>query len=90
VVAVVVPGSALPSTRLAPSQYKFNYWAEDGQPGATHLASFAPEFHDAQVGVIRPDRDHGDRAINEILGVLTGGDNGGGRDEHNAKGHGRG
>lgn len=87
-VAVVVPGSALPSTSLAPSQYKFNYWTEDGQPGATHLASFATEFQDAQVGVIRPDPDHGDRAINEILGVLTGGDNVGGRDEHNGKGHG--
>jgi hypothetical protein len=52
VVAVKVPGSALPSTGLAPSQYRFNYWPEDGMPGSTHIASFAPEFNDARVGVI--------------------------------------
>jgi hypothetical protein len=57
VVAAIVPGSALPSTGLPPSQYKFNYWPEDGQPGSTHIASFAPEFHDAQVGVIDADGD---------------------------------
>jgi uncharacterized protein (TIGR03118 family) len=51
-VAVIVSGSALPSTGLPPSQYRFDYWPEDGQPGSTHIASFAPEFNDAQVGVI--------------------------------------
>jgi hypothetical protein len=51
-VAVIVPQSALPSTGLPPSQYRFNYWPEDGQPGSTHIASFAPEFNDAQVGVL--------------------------------------
>ena len=48
-----VPGNLLPSTGLSPSQYKFNYWPEDGNPGSTHIASFAPETHDIQVGVIR-------------------------------------
>jgi hypothetical protein len=52
VVAVNVPGSLLPSTGLDPSQYRFNYWPEDGNPGSTHIASFVPEFNDAQVGVI--------------------------------------
>src|SRR5262249_41188243 len=35
-VAVNVPGSLLPSTGLPPSQYRYNYWPEDGNPGATH------------------------------------------------------
>ena len=49
--SVVIPGSLLPSTGLAPSQYRYAYWPEDGQAGATHIASFAPGFHDIQVGV---------------------------------------
>ncbi|SIO56499.1 TIGR03118 family protein [Singulisphaera sp. GP187] len=52
VIAVNVPGGLLPSMGLDPSQYRFNYWAKDGNPGATHIASFAPEFNDAQVGWI--------------------------------------
>jgi hypothetical protein len=62
-VAVIVPGSALPSTGLPSSQYRFNYWPEDGQPGSANIASFAPEFNDAQVGVIadREGRPHGNR-----------------------------
>lgn len=51
-VAVIVPASALPSTGLPPSQYRFNYWPEDGKPGSTHIASFAPEFNDARIGVL--------------------------------------
>jgi hypothetical protein len=90
-VAVVVPGSALPSNGLAPSQYRFNYWPEDGQPGANHIASFAPEFNDAQVGVIRPDRDDADQGDNEILGVQTGDDDGhDDQDGQKGKDHGRG
>jgi hypothetical protein len=51
-VSVVVPASALPSTGLPPSQYRFNYWPEDGKPGSTHIASFAPEFNNARIGVL--------------------------------------
>ena len=50
--AVKIPGALLPSTGLDPSQYRFNYWPGDGGLGATHIASFAPEFNDAQVGTI--------------------------------------
>jgi hypothetical protein len=50
-VSVVVPTSLLPSTGLAPSQYRFNYWPEDGGPPiASSVASFAPENTTAQVG----------------------------------------
>ena len=48
--SVVVPGSLLPSTGLAPSQFRFNFWPEDGQVGSTHIASFTPETHDIRVG----------------------------------------
>lgn len=51
-IAVNVPEGLLPSTGLDPSQYRFDYWPEDGNPGATHIASFAPEFNDAPVGAI--------------------------------------
>lgn len=51
-VAVIVPAAALPSTGLPPSQYRFNYWPEDGKPGSTHIASFVPEFNDALIGVL--------------------------------------
>jgi uncharacterized protein (TIGR03118 family) len=57
VVAVNVPGDLLPSTGLDPSQYRFNFWTEDGNPGSSHIASFAPEFNDAQVGAIRGVRE---------------------------------
>ena len=50
-VQVVIPGSLLPSTGLAPSKFRYDFWPEDGLPGSTNIASFAPEFHDIQVGV---------------------------------------
>ena len=50
-VKVVVPASFLPSTGLAPSQYRFNFWPDYDTP--TAVASFLPEFTDAQVGVRR-------------------------------------
>jgi hypothetical protein len=50
-VSVVVPASLLPSTGLPPSQYRFNYWPEDGGPPVSaSVASFAPENTTAQVG----------------------------------------
>jgi hypothetical protein len=50
-VSVTVPGSLLPSTGLAPSQYRFNYWPEDGgPPTSSSVASFAPESTTVQVG----------------------------------------
>ena len=53
-VSVSVASSLLPSTGLAPSQYRFNYWPEDGQsPDTTAVvASFLPATNDAQVGVL--------------------------------------
>jgi hypothetical protein len=53
--SVVVPGSLLPSTGLSPSQYRYDFWPEDGLAGSTNIASFAPETHDIRVGV---DRGH--------------------------------
>jgi hypothetical protein len=50
-VEVVVPGSLLPSTGRSPSHYSYAFWPEDGLPGSTNIASFAPEFHDIPVGV---------------------------------------
>jgi hypothetical protein len=50
-VAVNIPGKMLPSTGLAPSQFCYAYWTEDGCPGSTHIASFAPNFHDIKVGM---------------------------------------
>ena len=41
----------LPSTGLAPSQFRYDFWPGDGLPGSTNIASFAPEFHDIRVGV---------------------------------------
>jgi hypothetical protein len=53
-VSVTVPESLLPSTGLAPSQYRFNYWPEDGGPPvSSSVASFAPENTTAQVGLTR-------------------------------------
>jgi hypothetical protein len=50
-VSVTVPASLLPSTGLAPSQYRFNYWPEDGGPPVSaSVASVAPENTTAQVG----------------------------------------
>jgi hypothetical protein len=50
-IGVVIAGSQLPSTGLAPSQFRYDFWLEDGLAGSTNIASFAPEFHDIQVGV---------------------------------------
>ncbi len=53
-VTVTVSSKLLPSTGLAPSQYRFNYWPEDGGPPiSASVASFAPEFTNAQVGIAR-------------------------------------
>jgi hypothetical protein len=50
-VTVTVPGGLLPSKGLAPSQYRFNYWPEDGGPATSaSVASFAPESTTARVG----------------------------------------
>jgi hypothetical protein len=49
-IAVTIPESLLPSTGLTPSHYRYAYWPEDGLAGSTHIASFAPTFHDIQVG----------------------------------------
>jgi hypothetical protein len=51
-IAVNVPGKLLPSTGLKPAEYEFNYWPEDGLAGSDNIASFAPEFEDAPVGVV--------------------------------------
>ena len=52
-VSVTVPSSLLPSTGLPMSQYHFNYWPEDGGPAvSSSVASFAPEFTTAQVGIM--------------------------------------
>lgn len=53
-VSVTVPGSLLPSTGLAPSQFRFDFWPEDGgPPGSSSVASFLPETHTVQVGLSR-------------------------------------
>jgi uncharacterized protein (TIGR03118 family) len=57
VIAVKVLGGLLPSTGLDPAQYHFNYWTKDGGPGATHIASFVPEFNDARVGTSHDVRE---------------------------------
>lgn len=50
-VSVTVPEGLLPSTGLAPSQYRFNYWPEDGgPPTSSSVASFAPESTTVRVG----------------------------------------
>ena len=53
-VSVQIPGSLLPTTGLDPSLFRFDYWTTDGGPVPTHIASFAPEFNDAQVGTSFP------------------------------------
>src|SRR5262249_4635588 len=49
-ISVVIPGNLLPSQILDPAHYRFAAWPEDGLAGSTHIASFAPEFNDIQVG----------------------------------------
>jgi hypothetical protein len=53
-IKVEIPGNLLPSTGLSPSEFRYNYWPEDGLAGSTNIASFAPEFHDIRVGVGHP------------------------------------
>jgi hypothetical protein len=48
-VSVTVPLSLLPSTGLAPSQYRFNFWPEYGGS----VASFVPESTTVQVGMMK-------------------------------------
>jgi hypothetical protein len=53
-VTVNVAGSLLPSRELTPSQYRFNYWPEDGGPAvSSSVASFAPENTTARVGTVK-------------------------------------
>jgi uncharacterized protein (TIGR03118 family) len=65
-IAVNVPKAFLPSTGLDPSQYRFNYWTEDGNPGPTHIASFAPEFNNVVVG----SADDADDVIDDLRKVV--------------------
>ena len=51
VVAVNVPGRLLPSTGLDPSQYRFNYWPKDGDPGLDAHRQLRPRVQR------RPGRD---------------------------------
>jgi hypothetical protein len=53
-VSVSLAASLLPSTGLAPSQYRFNYWPEDGMSPDTSavVASFLPATNNAQVGAL--------------------------------------
>ena len=50
-IQVEIAGSELPSTGLAPSHFRYDFWPEDGLSGSTNIASFAPEFSDIPVGV---------------------------------------
>jgi hypothetical protein len=54
-VKVSVSASLLPSTGLAPSQYRFNFWPEDGVTpvSSSVVASFAPENTTVQVGTLK-------------------------------------
>ena len=52
---MVIPGSLLPSTGLAPSHFRYAFWPEDGLAGSTHIASFAPQFNDIRVAAGRVD-----------------------------------
>lgn len=50
-ISVSVDASLLPSTGLTPSNYRFNFWPEDGGPPvSSSVASFVPEFTTARVG----------------------------------------
>jgi hypothetical protein len=51
-ISVVIPGNLLPSTGLAPSHYRYSFWPADGLAGSTNIASFAPNSHDIQVGIV--------------------------------------
>jgi hypothetical protein len=53
-VRVTVPTSLLPSTGLPLTEYRFNYWPEDGGPPvSSSVASFLPELTTVPVGVTR-------------------------------------
>jgi hypothetical protein len=47
-VSVTVPASLLPSTGLAPTQYRFNFWPDNMTENG--VASFVPESSTVQVG----------------------------------------
>ena len=50
------------------SQYRFDYWPENPDPTLSqHIASFAPEFNDAQVGVI----GNGPQAAHDARGAKS-------------------
>ena len=49
-VEVIIPGSLLPSTGLAPSHFRYAYWPEGGLAGSTNISSFAPELQDIRIG----------------------------------------
>jgi hypothetical protein len=72
-IAVHVPGSLLPSTGLPTSQFRFNYWPEDPDPTLNEpIASFAPEFNDAQVGMIGDVREVMKDVRREVPSFLRG------------------
>jgi hypothetical protein len=53
-VTVSVASSLLPSTGLALSHYRFNFWPEDGGPPVSAaVSSFVPESTTAQVGIAK-------------------------------------
>jgi hypothetical protein len=54
-VSVNIPGSMLPSTGLAPSQYRFGYWTywPHGSQTWANCGSLAPEVHPIKIGVSR-------------------------------------
>ena len=55
-VKVKLSASLLPSTGLAPSQYRFNFWPEDGGPVvSSSVSSFVLEFTTAQVGTSKQE-----------------------------------
>jgi hypothetical protein len=53
-VTVTLSASLLPSTGLAPTQYRFDYWPDFGAAaGSSGVASFAPELTTVQVGIAK-------------------------------------
>jgi tRNA A-37 threonylcarbamoyl transferase component Bud32 len=72
-IAVHVLGGLLPSTGLPTSQFRFNYWPEDPDPTLNEpIASFAPEFNDAQVGMIGDVREVMKDVRREVPSFLRG------------------
>jgi hypothetical protein len=52
-IQVVIAGNLLPSTGLAPSHFRYDFWPEDGLAGSTNIASFSPNFRDIRVAAER-------------------------------------